>query len=70
MSRAENEESIRLEEARSILGVLATGRFGEPTKIQKALLDAIRDHDRLVRLCEGVTTLSTWDGLLASESAS
>jgi hypothetical protein len=64
------ERLIRVEEARSILIGLATDRFGEPTEPQKALLDGITDHDRLVRLCKKVGSLSTWDELLASESPS
>ena len=66
----EMEERVRVEEARSILVVLATRRFGDPTETQKALLDGTTDHDRLIRLCEEVGSLSTWDELIASESAS
>jgi predicted transposase YdaD len=62
-------DQIRVEEARSILSQIATARFGHPTKVQKAMLDAIADHDRLVELCEKVGSLSTWDELLASEIA-
>jgi hypothetical protein len=61
------ERLIRVEEARSILLDLATDRFGNPTEPQKALLDGIADHDRLVRLCKKVWSVSTWDELLASE---
>jgi hypothetical protein len=63
----EIEERVRVEEARSILIGLATDRFGEPTETQKALLDGITDHDRLVRLCKQVGSLATWDELLAPE---
>ena len=70
MMRPEIEEKIRVEEARSILDDLATDRFGAPTEPQKSLLDCIEDHDRLVRLCKKVGCLSTWEELLASESAS
>ncbi len=66
----EIEERARVEEARSILVDLATDRFGEPTETQKALLDGITDHDRLVRLCKKVASLATWDELLGSESPS
>lgn len=64
------EKKIRVEEARSILIDLATDRLGAPTEPQKSRLDAIEDHDRLVRLCKKVVTLATWDELLASEVAS
>jgi len=63
------EKKFRLEEARSILVEMATDRFGAPTEPQKTLLDGIEDHDRLVRLCKKVGSLSTWEELLASESA-
>jgi hypothetical protein len=63
------ERMIRVEEARSILVDMATDRFGAPTEPQKALLDGIGDHDRLVRLCKKVGSLATWEELLASESA-
>ena len=63
------ERMIRVEEARSILVDLATDRFGAPTGPQKAFLDGIEDHDRLVRLCKKVGSLSTWEELLASGSA-
>ena len=69
-TRLELENRIRAEEARSILLSLATSRFGEPTEAQKVSLDGIADHDRLVRLCTKVGSLSTWDELLAAESAS
>jgi hypothetical protein len=61
------EKQIRIEEARSILVNLATRRFGDPDEPQKASLDGIADHDRLVRLCENVGSVSTWDELLAAE---
>jgi hypothetical protein len=64
MIRPDLEKEVRVEEARSILVNLATRRFGEPTEAQKALLDGITDHDHLVRLCEKVGSLSTWDELL------
>jgi hypothetical protein len=54
--RAEVENQIRVQEARSLLVILGTRRFGEPTEAQKARLDRIADHDRLVQLCESVTT--------------
>jgi hypothetical protein len=68
--RVEMDEKIRVEEARSILVDIATDRFGAPTEAQKTLLDGIEDHDRLVRLCKKVGSLSTWEELLTSESAS
>jgi hypothetical protein len=64
------EKKIRVEEARSILLDLATDRFGPPTGPQKALVEGIEDHDRLVRLCKKVGTFPTWDELLASEPTS
>jgi hypothetical protein len=70
MIRPDMEKEVRIEEARSILVILATRRFGEPTEAQKALLVGITDHDRLIRLCENVGSLSTWDELLGSESPS
>ncbi len=70
MIRPDMEKEVRVKEARSILIDLATDRFGNPTEPQKALLDGITDRDRLVRLCKKVGSLSTWDELLASESAS
>jgi CHASE2 domain-containing sensor protein len=68
-TRVEMQEKIRVEEARSILVDLATDRFGAPNEAQKALLDGIEDHDRLVRLCKKVGSLSTWEEFLDSESA-
>ena len=64
------EKKIRVEEARSILIDIATDRFGLPSEPQKTLLDGIEDHDRLVLLCKKVGSLSTWEELLTSESAS
>jgi hypothetical protein len=68
--RAEIEEKIRADESRSLLIAMAADRFGAPTEPQKTLLDGIEDHDRLVRLCKKVGSLSTWEELLGSESAS
>lgn len=66
--REDLEPAIRNVEARSILLDLATDRFGPPTTIQRASLEAIEDHDRLSRLCRKVVKLSSWDELLVAET--
>jgi predicted transposase YdaD len=68
--RADLAEKIRVEEARSLLLDLATDRFGAPTEPQKAILESIEDHGRLVRLCKKVGRLSTWEELLSPEPGS
>ncbi len=62
------EDMLRADEARSILLGQATDRFGPPTESQKALLEGIASHDRLVHLCKRVLTATTWEELLASEA--
>ena len=64
------ERRIRLDEMRTFLLDQATDRFGPPSNQQKAVLEGIEDHDRVVRLCKKVGTFSTWDELLAAERVS
>jgi len=60
------KELVRIDEARSILVLLATDCFGELSETQTSFIENIRDYDHLLRLCKKVRTVASWDELVTS----
>jgi predicted transposase YdaD len=63
---AMGEAHGRLAEARNIVSLLGSHRFGQPSAAIQEALEAITDRDRLERIAKRIIDAGGWDDLLAT----
>jgi hypothetical protein len=66
MKESSTYQAILAEEARKILLNLGTRQFGPPDDATRATLEAVSRPNRLERLVERVSEVSSWAELLAT----
>ncbi|MFN0073118.1 MAG: hypothetical protein ACKVVP_16670, partial [Chloroflexota bacterium] len=62
--RAEGRDEGRATEARSLLLLMGTTKFGAPTPAARSALDSITDIARLERMGPRLLSATSWDELL------